>query len=332
MNLSRRISLYLVCLFTAACGSPPADDANDPGNSTTTGWVPPMTEWGDPDLQGMWPMTYLNGTPLERPVNFGERRLLNDEEYAERVARLAGLNARYDDEIANNEIGQGHWSEMGEPNRLASLIVEPANGRIPPLTTEGERWSASMKSSWSDIPFDSVADFNALDRCITRGLPASMFTFMYNSGIEIRQSPGFVVIRLELVHETRIIPVDGRPPLAPEIRQWLGESRGHWEGNTLVIETTNFNAESPMTIVGPRSKPIPTSQELRIVERLTRTGEDSIDYEISVEDPVVLTGPWKAAYPWKRNPEYRFFEYACHEDNHTIRDFISSSRAERGLQ
>ena len=289
------------------------------------------TEWGDPDLRGTWPMTWLNGTPLQRPESFGDRRLLDDEEFAARVERLAGLNARYDDEIAGGQIGQGHWSEMGEPNRLASLIVEPANGRIPALTAEGERRSAQMRSSWSDIPFDSLDDFNALDRCITRGLPASMFTFMYNSGIEIRQSPGYVIIRLELVHETRIIPVDGRPPLDAGVRQWLGESRGRWDGDTLVIETTNFNAGSPMTIVGPGSKPIPTSSELRIVERLTRTGAESIDYEITVEDPVVLTGPWKAAYPWQLDRDYRFYEYACHEDNRTIRDFISSSRAERGL-
>jgi len=140
-----------------------------------------------------------------------------------------------------------------------------------------------------------------------------------------------VIIRLELVHETRIVPVDGRPPLPAGIRSWLGESRGRWEGDTLVIETTNFNAETPMTIVGPGATPIPTSAELRIVERLTRTGEDTIDYEIAVEDPVVLSGSWKAAYPWQRDPEYRFFEYACHEGNRTIRDFISSSRAERGL-
>ncbi|HUF71445.1 MAG TPA: hypothetical protein VMR74_00960 [Gammaproteobacteria bacterium] len=295
-------------------------------------WVTPRTEWGDPDLQGIWPMRYLNGTLLQRPESFGERRFLNDDEYAERVERLAGLNARYDNEISSGQIGQGHWSEMGEPNRYTSLIVEPANGRIPPMTGEGERRSAMMTSSWSGGPFDSLADFNALDRCITRGLPASMFTFMYNSGIEIRQSPGYVIIRLELVHETRVVPVDGRPPLPSAIGQWLGESRGYWEGDTLVIETANFNAESAMTIVGPGSTPIPTSTELRIVERLTRTAEDTIDYEITVEDPVVLTGPWRAAYPWKRDSEYRFYEYACHEDNRTIRDFINSSRAERGLR
>jgi hypothetical protein len=292
----------------------------------------PRTEWGDPDLTGMWPLDTLNGTPVQRPESFGTRRFLTDEEFADRAARLEGLNARYDEEIAANKMGIGHWAEMGQPNRLTSLIVEPANGRLPALTAEGERLSASMTSSWSEIPFDKVSDFNALDRCITRGMPASMFPFMYNSGIEILQAPGYVVIRLELVHETRIVPLDGRPPLEPEIAQWLGESRGRFEGDTLVIETSNFNGESPMLIVGPGAKPIPTSRELRIVERLTRTAHDTIDYEISVEDPIVLTAPWKAAFPIQRDDGYKMFEYACHEDNSAVRNFIETSRFERREQ
>jgi hypothetical protein len=277
----------------------------------------------------MWPVDKLNGTPVQRPEQFGDRRYLTDEEYAERTQRLDTLNARYTDELANNKMGQGHWTEMGQPNRLTSLMVEPANGRLPPLTAEGERKSATMTSSWSNIPFDKVSDFNALDRCITRGMPASMFPFMYNSGIEIMQAPGYVVIRLELIHETRIIPVDDRPALAPEIKHWLGESRGHWDGNTLVVETANFNGDSPMLIVGPGGKPIPTSDSLRITERLTRSADDTIDYELTVEDPVTLTRPWKAAFPWKLDPQYRFFEYACHEDNSAVRNFIAASRYER---
>jgi hypothetical protein len=173
-------------------GKPEAATENLP---TSDGYAVPRTTWGDPDLQGMWPIDRLNGTPVQRPESFGERRLLTEEEYAERVERLRGLNARYDEEIATNKMGIGHWAEMGEPNRLTSLIVEPANGRVPPLTVEGERRSATMTSSWSAIPFDKVSDFNALDRCITRGLPASMFPFMYNSGIEIMQAPGYVVIQ-----------------------------------------------------------------------------------------------------------------------------------------
>lgn len=323
----------LLAAFAFGCSGDGQDMAGErPGDAASDDWTPPVTPWGDPDLRGMWPLDYINGTPVQRPVEFGERRELTAEEFAERSERLAALNARYQNEIATNKMGMGHWSEMGEPNRMTSLIVEPADGRVPEMTPEGRRISASMRSSWSDIPFDSVDDFNALDRCITRGLPASMFPFMYNSGIEIMQAPGYVIIRLEIVHETRIIPVDGRPAPGPGVRNWLGESRGRFEGDTLVIETTNFNGESPMLIVGPRSTPIPTSGQLRIVERLTRTGPDTIDYEMTVEDPVTITGPWKAAFPWRRDENYRFFEYACHEDNYTIRDFIVTSRAERAAE
>jgi hypothetical protein len=292
-------------------------------------YTAPRMAWGDPNLQGMWPIDRLNGTPVQRPESFGERRLLTEAEFAERVERLRGLNARYDQEIATNKMGIGHWAEMGEPNWLTSLIVEPANGRLPPLTVEGERRSATMTSSWSNIPFEEVDDFNALDRCITRGMPASMFPFMYNSGIEIMQAPGYVVIRLELVHETRIVPLDGRASLSGDIVQWLGDSRGRFEGATLVIETRNFNGETPMLIVGPGGKPIPTSHEMRIVERLTRVADDTIDYEIAVEDPVTLAEPWKAAFPLQRDDDYRMYEYACHEDNSAIRNFIEASRFER---
>jgi hypothetical protein len=321
--------LWCLSVLAGAAASSSGQAPPAAGAAARSVYSAPRTAWGDPDLQGMWPIDKLNGTPVQRPESFGDRRSLSDQEFAERVERLRGLNARYDQEIATNKMGIGHWAEMGEPNRLTSLIVEPANGRVPPLTPEGERRSATMTSSWSNIPFDRVSDFNPLDRCITRGLPASMFPFMYNSGIEILQGPGYVAIRLEIVHETRVIPIDGRPPLASDIRQWLGESRGRFEGDTLVIETTNFNGESPMLIVGPGGKPIPTSRELKIVERLTRVGDDVIDYEIAVEDPIVLTQPWKAAFPLERDPDYRFFEYACHEDNSAIRNFIVTSRFER---
>jgi hypothetical protein len=319
-------------LFAALAGTLAGCDTPSPVESADGAYVALRTAWGDPDLQGLWPIDRLNGTPVQRPESFGERRVLTDDEYAERVERLRTLNARYDTEISTNKMGIGHWAEMGEPNRLTSLIVEPANGRVPALTAAGEQRSSTMTSSWSAIPFDKVSDFNPLDRCITRGLPASMFPFMYNSGIEIVQAPGYVVIRLELVHETRIVPLDGRPALAPEIVQWLGDSRGRFEGDTLVIETTNFNGESPMLIVGPGAKPLPTSRELRIVERLTRVAADTIEYEIGVEDPVVLTAPWKAAFPLVRDPDYRIYEYACHEDNSAIRNFIVTSRFERQHQ
>ena len=216
------IACAIACAFPSLTACSRSADTGGARNA----WALPHTQWGDPDLTGMWPIDKLNGTPLQRPESFGERRLLTDEEFAERAKRLAGLNARYDDEIKNHKMGIGHWAEMGQPNRLTSLIVEPANGRLPALTADGERKSSTMTSSWSNIPFDKVSDFNPLDRCITRGLPASMFPFMYNSGIEIMQAPGYVVIRLELIHETRIVPLDGRPALDPAIRRAIAESPG----------------------------------------------------------------------------------------------------------
>ena len=275
-----------------------------------------MTTWGDPDLTGRWPVTHLNGTPVQRPVAFGERRLLTDVEFAERQKQIA----------ATTERTAGAWAEIGQANRLTSLVVEPSNGRLPPLTDEGKRRSATMTSSWSDMLFNRIEDFNALDRCITRGLPASMFPFMYNSGIEIVQAPGYVAIRLEIVHETRIIPMADRPRLSSNLRHWLGDSRGHWEGQTLVVETTNFNGRFPMLIQGPGGAAIPTSESLRIVERFARVDDDTIDYELAVEDPVVLTRPWKAAFPWKRDPDYYLYEYACHEGNQAISNTLRNSR------
>jgi len=180
--------------------------------------------------------------------------------------------------------------------------------------------------------FDKPTDFDSWDRCITRGLPPSMFPFNYNNGIQIVQAPNYVVIRLEMIHETRIVPVDGRAPLDPAIKQWMGESRGHWEGNTLVVETTNFNGLTGMTnpgIPGSPSGNTPTTTNMRIVERFTRVDDDTIEYSMTVEDPEVLTRPWTAAYPMRRDDGYQFFEYACHEDNSAIRNFIVTSRYER---
>jgi hypothetical protein len=288
-------------------------------------YVQPKTPWGDPDIQGNWPLTHLNGTPLQRSPKYGDREYLTDAEFAERQKSMAQRGGLYDKEIETNKIGLGHWAEFGDANRMTSLIVDPKNGRLPPLTAEGERRSKLMRSSWSsDIVFRDISDFNVLDRCMTRGMPASMFPFMYNSGVEIHQAPGYVVIRLEIVHETRIIPVDGRPPLPGAIKQWLGVSRGHWEGNTLVVETTNYTGKAPMTIVGPRSKPIPTSTQLKTVERFTRTGENTLDYTVTTTDPVVMEGSWTAHLPWQRDPTYRIYEYACHEGNDMIRNYITS--------
>jgi len=299
----------------ARAGAPPAP----------AGWQVPRTPWGDPDLTGTWPLDSVGRTPVERPVELAGKAYLSDEEYAAALAEAQRVAANYEEEDAAGEIGSGHWFEWGRPLRQTSLIMEPANGRIPPLTPEGERLSAAMRSSWNVTQFNRIADFNSLDRCLSRGLPSSMTPFPYNNGIQVFQAPGYVVLRLEIVHETRIIPLGEGAPLPDAIRPWLGASRGHWEGDTLVIETGNLSGATPMNIVGPGNKPIPTSREQRVTERLTLTGPDTIYYEARVEDPVVLTAPYTLAFPWTRNENYELFEYACHEGNTVVPNYIRST-------
>jgi hypothetical protein len=297
----------------------------------------PLTAWGDPDLQGMWPIMHLFATRLQRDPKYGERRYLNEEEWAAAENILKSRDERYNTEIKTNKLGMGHWAESttrSEAARLTSLISYPTDGQIPKLTPRGEELVPQFHSDDTSKVFDSVNDFDAWDRCITRGLPSSMLPYNYNNGIQILQSPGYVVINLEMIHESRIVPIDGRPPLDPEIKQWLGESRGHWDGATLVVETTNFNAKVGMVIAGipgGRRGDTPTTTGMKITERFTRVADDRIDYEMTVEDPEVLTDKWTVSYPMFLDPKYQFYEYACNEDNSAVRNFIVASRHDRGL-
>ena len=289
------------------------------------GWTAPRTAWGDPDLRGIWPIDSVGRTPVERPVELGTKAYLTDEEYAAALALAESTAANYEREDEAGEIGSGHWFEWGRPLKQTSLIMEPANGRIPPLTAEGARLSGLMRSSWNVTQFDRISDFNTLDRCLSRGLPSSMTPFPYNNGIRVFQATGYVVLQLEIVHETRIIPLDSRASIPDNLRNYLGESRGRWEGDTLVIETTNLTGETPMNIVGPGNKPIPTSPEQSVTERLTMIGPNTIFYEATVRDPVVLTEPFKLAFPWTRNDDYGMFEYACHEGNTVVPNYIKTT-------
>ncbi|TIX50664.1 hypothetical protein [Alteraurantiacibacter aquimixticola] len=289
------------------------------------GWQAPRTPWGDPDLRGTWPLDRVGRTPTERPAQLGDKAYLTDEEYAEAMAQADAVAANYEEEDAKDEIGSGHWFEWGTPLKQTSLIMAPANGRIPPLTEQGEAMSAAMRSSWNVTQFDAIADFNTLDRCMSRGLPSSMTPFPYNNGIRVFQAPGYVVLNLELVHETRIIPIADGQDLPGHMRQYLGSSWGEWDGDTLVIHTTNLTGETPMNIVGPGNKPIPTSRQQTVVERLTPVGPDTIFYEATVSDPVVLTEPFKLAFPWTRDDGYEMFEYACHEGNTVVRNYIQTT-------
>jgi hypothetical protein len=310
----RLIAAAFVLPMFAASAMTVAEDAP----AADPNWKAPRTEWGDPDLRGKWPVDYLGSTPRERPVEFGDRRYLTDEEYEPRRAAAQANLDRYDIEQKGGTMGMGHWAEFGLPLRQTSMIVEPANGRYPPLTEEGKRLKAAEHTSWNTEVFDKMSDFGIFDRCITRGLPSSMLPGAYNGGIQVFQAPGLVVISLEMIHETRVVHLGDDPPPPASVKSWLGYSRGHWDGDTLVIETTNF---MPGASVGPA----PNSDQLHLVEHLTPVGPDEIHYEAWVDDPVVMTGPYKIDIPWRRNDNYGMFEYACHEGNVQVRGYITAT-------
>lgn len=295
-------------------------------------WKHPRTPWGDPDLQGTWPISHLMAVPLQRPAQYGERLQFTEEELVLQRKGVEAQNKRYAEDLEQNRITLGHWVEETELPVQTSLIVDPPNGQLPPQTEVGKQMSASMGSDWNREVFDSVADFGTWNRCITRGLPNGMLPNPYNNGIQLLQTPGYVVINMEMVHEARIVPLGKMPPPGAEVKQWLGTSRGHWEGNTLVVETTNFNGETSMTDVPTRGSPRDpraSSTSMKIVERFERTGPDSLTYSVTISDPVTQTANWTVRVPWKRDDSYQFFEYACHEDNNAVRNFITSSRAKR---
>ena len=337
------ISIVAAAGLVACSGSDePPEVAADPEPAVTfsyaDGSAHPVTEWGDPDLQGMWPVTHLIAARLQRNPEYGKRRYLSDEEWESAQANLERRDARYYTEIESNKMGMGHWAESttrSDAARLTSLISYPPDGQFPALTPRGEELAPSFGSDDTRRVFDSPQDdFDSWDRCITRGMPSSMLPFNYNNGIRILQSPGYVVIDVEMIHEARIVPVDGRPPLDPKIKQWMGESRGYWEGATLVVETTNYNGEVGMTNVGIPGSPrrdTPSTTAMKTTERFTRVSDVRIEYEMTIEDPEVLTDKWTVSYPVFLESEYRFFEYACHEDNTAVRNFIEISRFERGL-
>ena len=324
------IPLCFAATAASAAGDPPkaaaaATTPDEPGLKAPPGWKAPRTEWGDPNLAGRWPIDNLSSTPSQRPPNLGDKAWLTDAEYAAATKAADEQLKLYNLEVKANRMGMGHWTERGLPMRQTSLIMEPANGRIPPPTPLGAELSKSQKSSWTENTFTWVTDFSPYDRCITRGMPSSMLPGAYNSGIEVWQSPGYVALRIEMIHDTRIIPLDGRGPPPPAVKNWLGYSRGHWEGDTLVIETTNFVPNQPIGNSGASQHPVPSSDQMKVVERLTPTGPDHIHYEAWISDPVTLTAPFKLDFPWTRNNNYVQYEYACFEGNEQTRGYIEGT-------
>jgi hypothetical protein len=277
------------------------------------------------DLQGVW--TNATITPFERPVELGEKEFFTEDEIHEQETRAAAtLVDRVPDK---GDVGSYNrfWFDSGSKavkTRRTSLVIEPKNGRVP-LRPEAEAkrdYNAAHNA-------DSWEYMSVWDRCITRGVPAGMFPAGYNNGYQIQQIPGYVVILYEMIHEARIIPIDGSPHLPSSVKMWNGDSRGRWEGNTLVVDTTNYNDKGWIATSAStgRIKGTPQSEALHVVERFTRVDRDTINYEVTIDDPKYFTQPWKVAIPLNRDPAYHIFEYACHEGNHAVENVLSGGRA-----
>ena len=290
-------------------------------------WTVARTPWGDPDLLGMW--TNTTSTPFERQSEFGEKEFLTDEEFAKTRER-AEKHAQ-DAIVGRNSpstSGPEHWYEHhGKTSNRTSHVVDPKDGKVPPLTAEAQK--KRLIGTVNRTQFDSWEDLSTWDRCITRGVPGSMLPTFYNNNYQILQAPGYVVILYEMIHDARIIPVDGRPHLPPGMRQWMGDSRGHWEGDTLVVEVTNFTDKTIIHPTRGTASRVNHSTDLRVVERFTRVDANTIDYRFTVEDPKTFTRPWTATIPMTRDgaPD-QMLEYACHEGNHAVTNSLSGSRAQ----
>ena len=289
----------------------------------------PMTPWGHPDIQGIWSSS--GATPMERPEQFQGRETLSDEE----VASIRQATAERDEELLNaaarrtqagGSIGayNNFWMERGARTNRTSMLVDPPDGRFPPLTPEGQK--ARISQPRGD---DTWEDRHIWERCVTRGgMPNAMFPRSYNNNMQVFQTPDQVVMLLEQVHEVRVVPLDGRPPLAKNIGQWNGDARGHWEGNTLVVVTTNLDhrvsALQPWSIFNSRDG---SGEDMTLIERFTRTGPETLEYEVEVHDPQMYTRSWTVAYPFSLSPDV-MFEYACHEGNLGMEGILAGGRAE----
>ena len=317
---------------------------------TPKGWVHPKTPWGEPDIQATLNMMQAAGIPLERCANavrFGgppcdmNKAWWTEEEYKQRIAQAAGRGDLGKQLLEKGEFGRALLAgvtDLATPQRQTTLIVDPPNGLLPALTAEGKKRALAMRSGWSlpgESPsYDSPEDFDSWDRCTTRGMPSSMMPYRYNGGFKIWQAPGVVVFDLEMIHDARVIYTDGRPPLKTPHKEYMGESRGRWEGNTLVVETTNYKGgHAPLinlAVVGsPAGNRFPQSDQMNTTERITRLNDDMFLYEIRTEDPVILTAPFTVRYPMRYDPKYEWWEYACHEGNSIVPNYTTTSRHER---
>jgi hypothetical protein len=287
---SGRIAIVVVALACLAAAGMSAQQ-----------WTPARTPDGQPDIQGIW--VNFDSTPFETPVAAS----------APPPQAAAGVNPAPEFAV--------HDSPTSTPRR--SMVVDPPDGRVPVM-----KWAEDRRDyDLAHIP-DAPEHETPWVRCITRGHPAGMFPAGYNNAYQFIQIPGFVVMVFEMIHETRIIPIDGRPPLGAGITQWNGEPRGRWDGNTLVVESANYNGKGSIgtSAATGRMRGIPQTESMHVVERFTRVSADTIDYSVTITDPKVYTRPWTVALPLNRDDNYQMLEYSCHEGNYALPNALSFGR------
>jgi hypothetical protein len=294
------------------------------------GQTGPRTPWGDPDLQGTWTTDDTIGVPIQRPPALGNKLFLTDADLAEQAARQAEARRAAQTAApgaAPAPVGPpDHWGESAsKPVRQTSFVVDPPDGRIPAVTPEAQKRAAGRDTgSFGSGPFNRPEDLTNFDRCISRGVVGSMLPRPYGNGLDIVQAPGVVALRHEMIHEPRIIPLRGGTHVSGAIRHYMGDSRGHWEGDTLVVETTNFTDQMS---IGFNGNGLRHSEQMRLIERFTRVDAKTIQWEVTIDDPKTYTKPFKMALPIRQQPDYQVFEFACHEGNYGMRNILSGARA-----
>ena len=277
-------------------------------------YTAPLTPWGEPDLQGVWSGDAAHSIPLERPIAEEAETLTPEEADARRERGTLNSIWGYEREWRDTTLGYA----KSAPSRQVALVIDPPDGRLPPMTPKGEAFAAAERVD-RGLPA-GPEDLSTWVRCITRGLPRLMRAGVYNNGLQIVQGPGYVAVQKEMIHETRVIPTDGnRPHLGADLKQWLGDPRGHWDGDTLVVEVTNFNGKAPYLGAG---------EDMTLVERYTRIGPDTLEYQFTVDDPTIWVSPWTARFNFQKDDDqYELVEYACHEGNYGLTNILSGARA-----
>jgi len=280
-------------------------------------WKAPRTSWGHPDLEGTWTSDDMRGIPTSRPPQQADRESLTPEEFARRAGgdEASRDRAVNEETFLRNEFGVRTFG-------YTSFIVDPPNGQMPALTQAAlaRRKAVANQGTFGGGPWNDFDDFTLYDRCITRGVPGSVMPVLYGNGLRIVQTPNEVVISYEMVHDTRVIPLDGRPRIGAPIKQYIGDSRGHWEGDTLVVETANFTSK---TAVGGA----PHTDKLKLTEWFTRIDPQMIDYRFRVEDPDTFAAPFTMRLTITEQPGYQLYEYSCHEGNTAVGQALSGERA-----